>query len=404
MIGRRELFGATAASLVLAKSLKADAAQTAANADSAAAAAAKPIRGAMQPRGVDGRLVRLGTLDLESQQDFTLGFRLMHSKSLRTASNAAFERVLAREGLDPLTPLTIEQVRALVATEPAINIASRAWLANQQVTWKTLRDHFHAHADEYLSEMEAADKTGPGTLDIPANFDVPAYTRHEIHIQPGGYVGDPFAGHIYHYGTNSFYISVIGHNEQDQVHKSTAGRLPLPEDGKVKRILDMGCGIGQMTVALKERFPDAEVWGIDVGAPMVRYAHLRANKLGVGANFAQRLAEDTKFPDNYFDIVTSYIMHHELPAEVTRKVIAEAQRVTRPGGVYYPIDFMSGGNKSPARMMYGRWYDHRWNNEVWSLEYHNINFTEEIGQRGFSVVKNAKPALPGFGVRHTIKT
>ncbi|MEY4357493.1 MAG: hypothetical protein RL469_819 [Pseudomonadota bacterium] len=404
MIGRRELFGATAASLVLAKSLKADAAQTAANADSAAAAAAKPIRGAMQPRGVDGRLVRLGTLDLESQQDFTLGFRLMHSKSLRTASNAAFERVLAREGLDPLTPLTIEQVRALVATEPAINIASRAWLANQQVTWKTLRDHFHAHADEYLSEMEAADKTGPGTLDIPANFDVPAYTRHEIHIQPGGYVGDPFAGHIYHYGTNSFYISVIGHNEQDQVHKSTAGRLPLPEDGKVKRILDMGCGIGQMTVALKERFPDAEVWGIDVGAPMVRYAHLRANKLGVGANFAQRLAEDTKFPDNYFDIVTSYIMHHELPAEVTRKVIAEAQRVTRPGGVYYPIDFMSGGNKSPARMMYGRWYDHRWNNEVWSLEYHNINLTEEIGQRGFSVVKNAKPALPGFGVRHTIKT
>ena len=404
MIGRRELFGATAATLVLAKSLQADAAPTAANADTAAAAAAKPIRGAMQPRGVDGRLVRLGTLDLESQQDFTLGFRLMHSKTLRTASNAAFERVLAREGIDPLTPLTIEQVRALVATEPAINIASRAWLANQQVTWKTLRDHFHAHADEYLSEMEAADKTGPGTLDIPTNFDVPAYTRHEIHIQPGGYVGDPFAGHIYHYGTNSFYISVIGHNEQDQVHKSTAGRLPLPEDGKVKRILDMGCGIGQMTVALKERFPDAEVWGIDVGAPMVRYAHLRANKLGVGANFAQRLAEDTKFPDNYFDIVTSYIMHHELPAEITRKVIAEAQRVTRPGGVYYPIDFMSGGNKSPARMMYGRWYDHRWNNEVWSLEYHNINFTEEIGRRGFTVVKNAKPALPGFGVRHTIKT
>ena len=406
MIGRRELFGATAASLALAKTLTADAAQTAAGNVVAGPGAglAKPIRGAVQPRGMDGRLVRLGSLDLESQQDYTLGFRLMHSKALRTASSAAFERVLEREGIDPLTPLTVDQVRALVATEPAINIASRAWLANQQVTWKTLRDHFHAHADEYLSEMEAADKTGPGTLDIPANFDVPTYTRHEIHIQPGGYVGDPFAGHIYHYGTNSFYISVIGHNEQDQVHKGTAARLPLPEDGKVKRILDMGCGIGQMTVALKERFPDAEVWGIDVGAPMVRYGHLRANKLGVGANFAQRLAEDTKFPDNYFDIVTSYIMHHELPADITRKVIAEAQRVTRPGGVYYPIDFNTGGNKSPARMMYGRWYDHRWNNEVWSLEYHNINFTEEIGQRGFTVVKNAKPALPGFGVRHTIKT
>ena len=399
MIGRRELFGATAGALVMAQTLKADAA--------AAAEKLKPYtaapKGSYLPRGTDGRLARLATLDLESHQDFTLGFRLMHSKALRAASAAAFERVLEREGIDPLTPLTGEQVRQLVETEPGINIASRAWLANQQVTWKTLRDHFHANADAYLSEMEAADKSGPGTLELAPNLDIPTYARHEIHIQPGGYVGDPFAGHIYHYGTNSFYISVIGHNEQDQVHKGSAARLPLPEDGKVKRILDMGCGIGQMSVALKERFPDAEVWGIDVGGPMVRYAHMRARRLGIEVNFAQRLAELSGFPDNYFDLVTSYIMHHELPGEITKKVIDEARRVTRPGGVYYPIDFNSGGTKMPARMMYSRWYDHRWNNEVWSFEYHALNFTNEIGSRGFNVVKNAKPALPGFGVRHSIK-
>ena len=158
-----------------------------------------------------------------------------------------------------------------------------------------------------------------------------------------------------------------------------------------------------MTVALKERFPDAEVWGIDVGGPMVRYSHMRARRLGVGANFAQRLAEDTKFPDNYFDIVTSYIMHHELTADATRNVINEARRVTRPGGVYYPIDFNTGGTAAPPRAMFGRWWDHRWNNEVWSLEYHGLNFTDEIAARGFSMVKNAVAALPGFGVRHAIK-
>ena len=129
----------------------------------------------------------------------------------------------------------------------------------------------------------------------------------------------------------------------------------------------------------------------------------RARDLGIGANFAQRLAEDTKVPDGYFDLVTSYIMHHELPADVTRKVIAEAQRVTRPGGVYYPVDFNSGGTRSLPRMMYGRWWDHRWNNEVWSFEYHAMDFTSEIGQRGFTIVKNAQAALPGFGVRHAIR-
>ena len=197
--------------------------------------------------------------------------------------------------------------------------------------------------------MEAADKSGPGALVLSPNMTIPDYTRHEIHIQPGGYVGDPFAGHVYHYGTNSFYISVIGHNEQDQVHKGTASRLPLPEDGKVRRILDMGCGVGQFTAALKERFPDAEVWGVDVGGPMVRYAHMRAARLGIGANFAQKLAEDTGFPDGHFDLVTSYIMHHELPADMTRKVIDEARRVTRTGRRLLPGRFQLAAATSRPR-------------------------------------------------------
>jgi ubiquinone/menaquinone biosynthesis C-methylase UbiE len=399
MIGRRTLFGAATASVALASVLNTEAAEAAVR----AAARAAPVPGDVELRGADGRLERLGTLDLESQQDFTLGFRLMHSKKIRESSFKSFDRVLARNGMDPTTPISRQELIKLVENEPTINIAARTWLANQQVTWKTLQDYFHANADLYLSEMEAADRSGPGTLELNPKMLIPDYARHEIHIQPGGYVGDPFAGHIYHYGTNSFYISVIGHNEQDQVHKRTAARLPIPEDGKVRRILDMGCGSGQMTVALKERFPDAEVWGIDVGGPMVRYAHMRARDLGIGANFAQRLAEDTKFPDGYFDLVTSYIMHHELPADATRNVIAEAQRVTRPGGVYYPVDFNSGGTKSLPRMMYGRWWDHRWNNEVWSFEYHAMDFTSEIGQRGFTIVKNAQAALPGFGVRHAIR-
>jgi ubiquinone/menaquinone biosynthesis C-methylase UbiE len=291
-------------------------------------------------------------------------------------------------------------------------MAAKAWLTNQLLMWKTLQDHFHGNADHYLSELEAGDRSGPGALELNPSMVIPAYARHEIHIQPGGYVGDPFAGHIYHYGTNSFYVGIatfysgmsLTGNDQDQVHESTASRLPIPADGKVNRILDMGCGVGQLTVALQERFPEAEVWGIDVGGPMVRYSHSRASRLGSKANFAQRLAEDTKFPDNYFDLTTSYILHHEVPADITRKIIAEAQRVTRPGGVYYPIDFITGGVRMPARSMYGRWWDHRWNNEVWSLDYHAMDFSAEIAERGFTMPPNPVVALPGLGARYAIKT
>ena len=56
----------------------------------------------------------------------------------------------------------------------------------------------------------------------------------------------------------------------------------------------------------------------------------------------QRLAENTGFPDDHFDIVTSYIIHHELPKDISKKVFDEAYRITRPGGYFYPIDFRSG--------------------------------------------------------------
>ena len=58
--------------------------------------------------------------------------------------------------------------------------------------------------------------------------------------------------------------------------------------------------------------------------------------------------------------------------------------MTRPGGIYYPLDFNTGGVKSPGRAMYSRWMDHRWNNEVWSIEYHSVTFSDEIAKRGFT--------------------
>jgi ubiquinone/menaquinone biosynthesis C-methylase UbiE len=400
MMNRRTLFSGTAASMAIGSLIRTRAAE-------AAEGAKELVKEAkdMNFRGKDGRLQLLGSLDLESQQDFSYGVRVMHAKKIRTTAQTMFLRTLARKGVDPETPVTVGEVMKLVEDDQGINIAQKTWLWNQHIMWKGLQDYFHANADFYLAEMEAADRSGPGTLELNPRMDVPPETRHEIHIQPGGYVGDPFAGHIYHYGTNSFYISVLGHNEQDQIHKRTAERMPLPTDGKVKRILDMGCGIGQFTCGLKERFPDAEVWGIDVGGPMVRYGHMRARKLGIGANFAQRLAEDTKFPDNYFDMTVSYIMHHEVPAANTIKIINEARRVTRPGGTFYPIDFNTrGATKGAAWGMYSLWFDSRWNNEVWHQEFDALDFTAEIAKRGFAAAKQPVVAVPGFGVRHFIRT
>ena len=177
MINRRTLFAGTGATVALSALLSDRIAQ--------AAEMGKPS-GGVALRGTDGRLKRLGSLDLESQQDFTLAFRLMQRKQIQAAAFDRFDKVLAQKGIDPTTPISVEEMLALVENEPSINIASKTWITNQQITWKTLQDYFHANADLYLSEMEAADKSGPGSLELNAKLDIPDYASHEIHIQPGG--------------------------------------------------------------------------------------------------------------------------------------------------------------------------------------------------------------------------
>ena len=148
----------------------------------------------------------------------------------------------------------------------------------------------------------------------------------------------------------------------------------MPSDGKVARVLDLGTGIGQVATAMKERFPNAEVHGIDVAPPMLRYAHMRAADIGIDVNFSQQLAEHLRYPDGHFDVVVSYILFHEVTARTTPKIFAEAARVLRPGGVFYVIDFNHVVQPSPGHL-YMSWLDHRWNTaEPWRVQWASVDY------------------------------
>ena len=226
---------------------------------------------------------------------------------------------------------------------------------------------------------------------------IPEYTKHEMHTQPGGYVGDPFAGHIYQYGT---MILDDGFSEQDTAFMTGANACPVPKDGKVRRIHDLGTGVGQLATSFKRRFSDAEVWGTDVGGPMVRYAHVRANYNNWNVNFAQRLAEDSHFPDNHFDIVTSMQFHHEVTAEASRKIFAEIARTLRPGGLYYPIDVRTSlPMKDDFVGRFHRYLTWRWNHEDWWMEWFSVDIKKELEAVGFEVDLNGPSSgfvRPGF--------
>lgn len=76
-----------------------------------------------------------------------------------------------------------------------------------------------------------------------------------------------------------------------------------------------------MVAAWKQAYPDAEVYGIDVGAPQISYGHARAISLAVAVRLSQQDGTATDFPDGRFDLVTSMRLTHEMPVPMIRSTI-----------------------------------------------------------------------------------
>jgi ubiquinone/menaquinone biosynthesis C-methylase UbiE len=234
-----------------------------------------------------------------------------------------------------------------------------------------------------MTEMDAAEAAHPERIHIDPDFIEPDYTRREIHCQPGGYTDDPMGGIVFHYGTKVFYE---GFNDQDELHIELAQKATAPGDGRIERVLDIGCSIGQATTVLKDIYPEAEVWGLDVGKPLVRYAHARAVRLVKEVHFKHALAENSCFPDDHFDMVLSYILFHEVPVTKMKHIIAETFRVLRPGGTFSIYEFPSNDkNQVPASTRFLVDYDSKNNCEPYSPAFVASDFRGIIEAAGFIV-------------------
>jgi ubiquinone/menaquinone biosynthesis C-methylase UbiE len=320
--------------------------------------------------------------------DFVEGVRVFNQQQVqgrfkdRYAEAAAeFERTHGRP------PSTIEDAHAMLDGIPLFASRSRLWRSTQEMMWAGVIETYRKREPELLAELDRADRSGPGSVEWDPNFVYPQYVQdHEIHIQPGSYHADPLAGYIYHYGTKIFFTPTIGNRDDDDNQRQMVNAMPLPADGVVRRVLDIGCSIGQSTTAWKERIPSAEVFGIDIAGPMVRYCHKRAIDLGLDVHFKQMAAEDLRFPDNSFDVVYSYILFHELPVPAIRATMRHAWRVLRPGGDFLINDF-TGRTENPMQ----EWlldFVTKDNGEPFAWDYCHLDLHAELRAAGFSDIRD----------------
>ena len=154
-------------------------------------------------------------------------------------------------------------------------------------------------------------------------------------------------------------------------------RDPLPVRG---RILDAGCGTGEISSRLAELFPQATVDAVDIIDAHLHRARRTHVRLGDRVRFAHGDVFNLEFPDGTFDLTVCRHVLQAIPH--ADRVIAELARVTRPGGrLHLIVEDYGMIHMSPTRLD----VDSFWNEVPWKFE--RATGTDlHIGRNAFAIM------------------
>ena len=113
--------------------------------------------------------------------------------------------------------------------------------------------------------------------------------------------------------------------------RETLRRMPLTP---AARVLDVGCGTGELLRRLRAKYPDATLAGLDPVPEMLAVAR---DKLSGREDLRIGYADSLPWPGASFDMVVSCNMFHYITHPVA--ALKEMSRVIRPGGALVLTDW-----------------------------------------------------------------
>ncbi len=169
--------------------------------------------------------------------------------------------------------------------------------------------------------------------DLPADVDLaryPSYFLRNFHWQTDGYLSRRSA-ELY-----DVAVELLFGGTADVMRRQVIppiSRFLAANDERAPRLLDIACGTGRTLSQIAVTHPDLRLYGLDLSPYYLQVA--RTVLTGVSdVSLVAENAERMPFRDEHFSILTSVYLFHELPRPARRRVLAEAYRILRPGGLF----------------------------------------------------------------------
>lgn len=143
---------------------------------------------------------------------------------------------------------------------------------------------------------------------------------------------------------NSQYFK--DHDALDE--RIAVGLLHFIKNNNLKKILDVGCGTGQLVKYLARH--NYQVQGCDSSNEAVK----KARQINKYANITKTDATDLPFKNQSFDLISNVSVIEHLTRDQGKKFLKEAYRVLKPGGFIFMV---TPNFNAPSRLLKGpRWF------------------------------------------------
>jgi len=139
----------------------------------------------------------------------------------------------------------------------------------------------------------------------------------------------------------------------DELTQITTNNLTCNIDSP--RILDLGCGTGNLSLAILDRYPQAEIHIVDISSQMVDLCkHKLASKSDRIYCYTKNFLE-LSYDTSFFDCIVSQITIHHLDTQSKKQLFSCVYNWLKPGGLFSYSDIFCGATPDINEKLIFHW-------------------------------------------------